>query len=209
MITAPARDVSVDWNVCEPKKTLLTYRTCAALENAAPTARSPDMVRMHVLLVPKPEHEPVQPRKTELAEGAAVSVTVVPSGKLLSCVEQVGPPEEVYFRPASTLVAQLFGDPEVNLLEATLRSKGGSQLEAQVLGEQAALAISADAARALQKKSKNRVRLGFRPADVQDTGADDTRDQVHRRAAHERCDKRVGRAVVDVVGGAALMHFAA
>ena len=32
--------------------------------------------------------------------------------------------------------------------------------------------------------------------------------QVHRRAAHERRDERVGRAVVDVVGGADLLHFA-
>ena len=33
-------------------------------------------------------------------------------------------------------------------------------------------------------------------------------NQVHRRTAHEGGDERVGRAVVDVVGGSDLLHFA-
>src|ERR1700757_971550 len=40
---------------------------------------------------------------------------------------QIGTPKEIYFRPASTLVAQLFGDPEVNLVNATVKSKGGNE----------------------------------------------------------------------------------
>jgi multiple sugar transport system ATP-binding protein len=83
-------------------------------------------------------------------------------------IQQVGPPEEVYFRPASTLVARLFGDPEVNLLDATLRARDGTQLEAEILGGATALPLPASTARVLQQRSggNRRVRLGFRPADV-------------------------------------------
>ncbi|MBV9488219.1 MAG: ABC transporter ATP-binding protein, partial [Verrucomicrobia bacterium] len=90
-------------------------------------------------------------------------IVVIDQGR----VQQVGSPDEVYFRPASTRVARLFGDPEVNLLEATLQSRGGTRLEAQVLGEKTPLPVPADAAQVLQKRGKDRVRLGFRPADVQ------------------------------------------
>lgn len=36
------------------------------------------------------------------------------------CLEQVGPPEEIYNRPASPFVAGFFGDPPMNLLDGTL-----------------------------------------------------------------------------------------
>jgi multiple sugar transport system ATP-binding protein len=91
-------------------------------------------------------------------------IVVIDQGR----IQQVGPPDEVYFRPASTLVARLFGDPEVNLLDATLRAKGGTQLQAEILGGAVALPLPASTARVLQQRSSGnrRVRLGFRPADV-------------------------------------------
>ena len=91
-------------------------------------------------------------------------IVVIDQGR----IQQVGPPDEVYFRPASTLVARLFGDPEVNLLDGTLRAGGGTQLEAEILGGAAALLLPASTARVLQQRSSGnrKVRLGFRPADV-------------------------------------------
>ncbi len=41
--------------------------------------------------------------------------------------QQIGTPKEIYFRPASTLVAHLFGDPDVNLVDATLKSTNTEQ----------------------------------------------------------------------------------
>jgi multiple sugar transport system ATP-binding protein len=80
--------------------------------------------------------------------------------------QQIGTPKEIYFRPASTLVAQLFGDPEVNLVDATLKSKSGTELQLQILGENIPLPVPADVARVLQQKRKEKIRVGFRPSDV-------------------------------------------
>ena len=89
-------------------------------------------------------------------------IVVINEGQTL----QIGTPKEVYFHPASTLVAQLFGDPEVNLLDATVKSKGGTELQLQMLGESVAVPVPADVAQILQKKSREKIRVGVRPSDV-------------------------------------------
>jgi multiple sugar transport system ATP-binding protein len=89
-------------------------------------------------------------------------IVVINEGQTL----QIGTPKEVYFHPASTLVAQLFGDPEVNLLEATVKSKGGTELQLQMLGENVAIPVPADVAQILQEKSREKIRVGVRPSDV-------------------------------------------
>lgn len=89
-------------------------------------------------------------------------IVVINEGQTL----QIGTPKEIYFHPASTLVAQLFGDPEVNLLDATIKSKGGTELQLQMLGENVAVPVPADVALILQKKSREKIRVGVRPSDV-------------------------------------------
>jgi multiple sugar transport system ATP-binding protein len=89
-------------------------------------------------------------------------IVVINEGQTL----QIGTPKEIYFHPASTLVAQLFGDPEVNLLNATVKSKGGTELQLQMLGENIPVPVPADVAQILQKKSREKVRVGVRPSDV-------------------------------------------
>jgi multiple sugar transport system ATP-binding protein len=89
-------------------------------------------------------------------------IVVINEGQTL----QIGTPKEVYFHPASTLVAQLFGDPEVNLLDAAVKSKGGTELQLQMLGENVAVPVPADVAQILQKKSRAKIRVGVRPSDV-------------------------------------------
>src|SRR3984885_12920221 len=89
-------------------------------------------------------------------------IVVINEGQTL----QIGTPKEIYFHPASTLVAQLFGDPEVNLLDATVKSKGGAELQLQMLGENVAVPVPPDVAQVLQKKSREKIRVGVRPSDV-------------------------------------------
>jgi multiple sugar transport system ATP-binding protein len=89
-------------------------------------------------------------------------IVVINEGETL----QIGTPKEVYFYPASTLVAQLFGDPEVNLLDANIKSKGGTELQLLILGENVPIPLTADVAQVLQKKSREKIRVGIRPSDV-------------------------------------------
>ena len=70
--------------------------------------------------------------------------------------QQLGTPKEVYFHPASTLVAQLFGDPEVNLVDATVKSKNGTELQLQMLGENIPVPVPADVAQILQPEAAGR-----------------------------------------------------
>jgi multiple sugar transport system ATP-binding protein len=91
---------------------------------------------------------------------------------------QIGTPKEIYFRPASTLVAQLFGDPEVNLVDAVVKAKDGSQLEFEILGEKVPMPIPADVAQVLKKSSKGKIRIGFRPSDVRIV-TDGTKNAYH------------------------------
>jgi len=79
---------------------------------------------------------------------------------------QIGTPKEIYFRPVSTLVAQLFGDPEVNLVDAALKARDGTQLDLEMLGEKIPMPVPADVAQVLNKKRGTKVRIGIRPSDM-------------------------------------------
>jgi len=79
---------------------------------------------------------------------------------------QIGTPKEIYFHPASTLVAQLFGDPEVNLVDAAVKARDGTQLDLEMLGEKIPMPVPADVVQVLNKKRRGKVRIGFRPSDV-------------------------------------------
>lgn len=72
-------------------------------------------------------------------------------------VVQVDTPEQVWTEPADTFVAKAFGQPEINLLDATVdngrvRAAGG--------------AIDLDVPSTLAVSSGQRVRLGIRPRDI-------------------------------------------
>lgn len=89
-------------------------------------------------------------------------VAVLNEGHLL----QLAPPDDVYFRPASIDVARFFGDPEVNIFDATLKSSGGSQLAVQMLGENIPLPLPADVVQTLNEKHVGKIQVGVRPPDV-------------------------------------------
>ena len=89
-------------------------------------------------------------------------VAIINQGRIL----QVDTPEEVYFRPATVEVAQLFGDPEINLIEAKIRSRQSTSVRVQALGEDWSFPITPEIGSVLDKLTGENIRLGFRPADV-------------------------------------------
>lgn len=89
-------------------------------------------------------------------------VAVVNEGHLL----QLAPPDDVYFRPASIDVGKFFGDPEINLVDATLKSSGGSQLGVEMLGEKVPMPLPADVAQIINEKQPRRIQVGIRPPDI-------------------------------------------
>ncbi|HZC36054.1 MAG TPA: ABC transporter ATP-binding protein [Chthoniobacterales bacterium] len=90
-------------------------------------------------------------------------VAVINHGQIL----QVGTPEEVYFRPASVGVAQLFGDPEINIAEAKVQSKSHETVRLQMLGEDWSVSLPADVAPMVERLSTGTLRVGFRPPDIE------------------------------------------
>src|ERR1700737_149951 len=79
-------------------------------------------------------------------------------------IQQVGTPKEVYFTPASVEVAQLFGDPEINVIDAKVSSKSGRQTALLILGENVPCVIPKDVVATLS--SAETVKVGFRPSDI-------------------------------------------
>jgi multiple sugar transport system ATP-binding protein len=90
-------------------------------------------------------------------------VAVINHGQIL----QVGIPEEVYFRPATVEVAQLFGDPEINIIEARIQSKNREAVRFLMLGENWSTLVSEDIGNMLAGLPTDTVQVGFRPADVE------------------------------------------
>ena len=93
-------------------------------------------------------------------------IVILDQGTIL----QVGTPDEVYFRPASTRVAALFGDPEVNLVEGRVVAGQAGSLTVELFGGQYKVPLlTADLSRALTINNgsrEQRFTVGFRPADV-------------------------------------------
>ncbi|MGB7793695.1 MAG: ABC transporter ATP-binding protein [Terrimicrobiaceae bacterium] len=97
-------------------------------------------------------------------------VAVLNEGRLL----QLASPDDVYYRPASIDVARVFGDPEINIVDATLKSSGGS-IALQMLGENILMPLPADVARIVNQKQTRKVQVGFRPPDVRIASEGDKR----------------------------------
>jgi multiple sugar transport system ATP-binding protein len=78
-------------------------------------------------------------------------------------LQQVGTPEEVYFRPANTFVATFIGTPPMNLLQAQVIEHGGKP--ALQLGGNTIAVLEAQA-RALTPWVGRSVLMGIRPQDI-------------------------------------------
>jgi multiple sugar transport system ATP-binding protein len=94
-------------------------------------------------------------------------VAVMDGGEL----QQVGPPEEVYERPANVFVAGFIGSPAMNLVDATMsRDDGGTY--ATFAGHRLRLADASVAAQpALRAYDDKPIILGIRPESLRDASA--------------------------------------
>lgn len=75
-------------------------------------------------------------------------------------VQQIGTPEDVYYRPANVTVAQLVGQPAINLVKADLVRSGG---ELCVDLGVARLPVPGALVQPLEASGRPRVTLGIRP----------------------------------------------
>jgi multiple sugar transport system ATP-binding protein len=92
-------------------------------------------------------------------------------------IQQIGTPDEVYFFPANTDVAKLFGDPEINLIEASIRNRDALTL--QMLGENISVTIPDQVASTIRQSGREKVLVGFRPADVEIRAELNRKDNFH------------------------------
>ena len=88
-------------------------------------------------------------------------------------IQQVGTPDEVYFRPANRRVASLFGDPEINLVDARLESGPNGSLGLKLFGQGMGLSLPEELSAPLGNLKSGHLLVGFRPADVELRPADD------------------------------------
>jgi ABC-type sugar transport system ATPase subunit len=89
-------------------------------------------------------------------------------------LQQVGPPQDVYARPANLFVARFIGSPPMNTVEGQVR-RVGETLAVDVPGGRAVL--TPQLGRAVEAAGLERVVLGVRPEDLriaQDEGVDAT-----------------------------------
>ncbi len=86
-------------------------------------------------------------------------VAVMCSGRL----EQLGPPRELYERPANRFVASFVGSPAMNLLEVDIESN-----EMRIAGVEGAVPMAPEALSALERRGTGRkLELGVRPEHIE------------------------------------------
>jgi alpha-glucoside transport system ATP-binding protein len=83
-------------------------------------------------------------------------------------IEQVGPPMELYHRPANLFVARFIGSPAMNIIPATVDSAGRTTRVTLAGGKSVALDIATDA-----QAAGSQVSFGVRPEDLETTQGED------------------------------------
>ncbi len=79
-------------------------------------------------------------------------------------IEQAGPPQELYHRPASQFVAGFIGSPSMNFLEATLVDRGGALVVSLAAGT--TLAVPEERATDYRPHVGKAVVFGIRPESI-------------------------------------------
>ncbi|MCC3355924.1 ABC transporter ATP-binding protein [Bacillus sp. REN16] len=75
-------------------------------------------------------------------------------------IEQIGTPEEIFYKPANEFVASAFGEPEINMFHAQLVSKK-EEMKARFLNNE--FSIPKDIQLIFRKIGINNLRIGLRP----------------------------------------------
>jgi multiple sugar transport system ATP-binding protein len=85
-------------------------------------------------------------------------------------IQQIGPPLELYERPANRFVAGFIGSPAMNFMDGIAREEGGA-LSAEVLGAHFDLPIPARERHTAAALRSRRIVIGIRPEDIYLAGA--------------------------------------
>ncbi len=94
-------------------------------------------------------------------------------------IQQIGTPEEIYTRPANLFVAEFIGTPSMNIVPGTV-ARAGDRLRFH------SSALSVDlVSEPIEGLKSDKVRLGFRPEDVDLVSAGDRDATVARVAVSE------------------------
>jgi multiple sugar transport system ATP-binding protein len=105
-------------------------------------------------------------------------------------IEQVGTPHDVFAKPANVFVASFIGTPQMNLVEADLRSFGNGKAAVRLAGND--IEIAADPAVSRLKPSK--VTVGIRP-------------RAFTATSHKAADTIAAQAeLIEPMGAETLIH---
>jgi len=113
-------------------------------------------------------------------------------------LQQVGPPDEVYDRPANLFVAGFIGSPPMNLAQGTVEARDGS-LVARVGSAEFAVPDEVSREQGLEQWRDRAVIFGIRPEDLH------APDPNGRRNRHAVFDAQIDR--VEALGSSLLVHF--
>jgi len=91
-------------------------------------------------------------------------VGIINNGKIL----QIGIPDEIYYMPINIFVAKLIGEPEINIIEAKIRSRRN---EYQIFMMNNNYSIEKDEVleKFLSQEGENSIQVGIRPDDLEIT----------------------------------------
>ncbi|WCF09916.1 ABC transporter ATP-binding protein [Paenibacillus thiaminolyticus] len=95
-------------------------------------------------------------------------------------IEQVGKPDDIYYRPATEYVAEAFGEPEINLLDADIiRRPEAAYLN--LLGDSGHFSVPGDVLERIDQAGCPAVRVGFRPRDISYSFEEDPEGSLEAR----------------------------
>jgi ABC-type sugar transport system ATPase subunit len=92
-------------------------------------------------------------------------------------IEQVGTPHDVFAKPANVFVASFIGTPQMNLVEADLRSFGDGMASVVLAGQEVALGVDP----AVSRLKPSKVTVGIRPRAFT-VSQDKARDTIEAQA---------------------------
>ena len=95
------------------------------------------------------------------AMSLADRIAVINLGRLV----QIGTPADMFYRPKNEFVAKLFGEPEINLVPAEIRSENGRTF-LTALSQDVELSLTDGALQALEKSGVKSVDIGIRGRDL-------------------------------------------
>ena len=81
-------------------------------------------------------------------------------------IEQIGTPDEIYNYPATEFVAEVFGEPEINIEEAKVSNINGEVI-LEVFNNGTHLVPPNEVVKIIQRNSSESIRIGFRALDIE------------------------------------------